>query len=176
MSNTTIFRNEEKLTKEQVTEKFKSVIENNKNFSDSIEGLAELFAKNPTDNFIVYDSNLDAEAAQGDILIYGKNTGMYKTLTQKLNNVKKATNMNLQEGESVTGDHKIIPLKGSELTIEDCTVYPEILNGKPYAAKRIVSDKPFLIYHGEHGNQGLPAGTYLSCVALDPSTLRRVLD
>jgi len=174
--STTIFRNEQKLDKEQVQEKFCTTLKNYNSFSQDISELAELFSKNPTDNFIIQGENLATEAFQGDIQILGKDTELYKQFIKKLKKKDEAKNMNLQEGESVTGDHRIVPLADSNLTITDCEIKPEILEGKRWDAKLIKSDKPFLIYHSEHGNMGLPAGEYMTCISFDPSTLHKIID
>lgn len=176
MSQTTIFRNEEKINKQEVIKQFEKTLNQSKNYSNSIEGLVKLFAKNPTDNFIVYGTPVKQEAAQGDILIFASETAQYKTLIKTVSNKKDSDSMNLQEGNSMTGDHRVVPLKGSKVTIEECSVKPTILNGRSYPAKIITADMPFLLTHSEHGNVAFPEGTYMSCVALDPSNMTRILD
>lgn len=86
--------------------------------------------------------------------------------------------MNLQDGDSLTGDHTIRTLPGTELTIEDVMFEPkdDILEGRKYNGKVITVNKPFLLTHKEHGNMAFPEGTYLSFHAIDADTLERVYD
>lgn len=182
METLTIFRNEEKLATEKVVDIFKTKLSEANLYEQSeIEQLAEDFAKNPADKFIITEA-LDVEAAQGDILIWAKGTSMYEQNFKNLRNLKKTTRMVLQEGDSITGDHRVVPLKGSKLTVKEGSFIPEFLKGKnrwgdqSYRGLTIVSDKPFLIVHREHGNIALPAGEYMVCTALDSSTLSRMMD
>ena len=88
--------------------------------------------------------------------------------------------MNLQFGEAITGDHRIVPLKGAKLTVMDCTIDLPVKNDfgrdAEYNVKIIKADGPFAVTHREHGNITCPQGTYLACVQMDPRTLSRVQD
>lgn len=182
METTTIFRNKEKMTQEQVLNLFKKSMEETEVYQPSeIEQLADAYAKNPVDKFIISE-NLSVEAAQGDILIWAEGTTMYKENFKSLKNLKRTTRMVLQEGDSMTGDHRIVTIPGTKLTIEEGEFTPKFLRGRNswgdrgYRGLSVTSDKPFLIVHREHGNIALPAGKYMICSAMDSTTLSRMMD
>lgn len=182
MKTTTIFRNEEKMTQEQVLDLFKKSMEATKVYEASeIEQLADAYAKNPVDKFIISEK-LDVEAAQGDILIWAKGTTMYNENFKNLKNLKKTNRMVLQDGDSMTGDHRIVTISGTKLTIKEGEFTPAFLKGRnswgdrTYRGLSVTSDKPFLIVHREHGNIALPAGEYMVCSAMDSTTLSRMMD
>ena len=179
---TIIFRNEQDLDNEKVLDLFKTKLQEAECYnSTEIEQLAEEYAKNPVDKFII-SKKLDVEAAQGDILIWAKGTSMYKQNIGNLKSLKKTDRMVLQEGDSMTGDHRIVPLPNSKLTIKEGQFTPAFIKGKnawgdrTYRGLVVKSDKPFLIVHREHGNIALPADEYMICTALDASTLARMMD
>ena len=182
MNTIQIFRNEEKLGTAEVVDLFKKSMENTKAYEKSeIEQLADAYAKNPVDKFIISE-NLDVEAAQGDILIWAKGTTMYEENFKELKDLKKTNRMVLQEGDSMTGDHRIVTIPGTKLTIKEGTFTPSFLKGRNvfgdrgYRGLSVTSDKPFLIVHREHGNIALPAGEYMICSAMDSTTLSRMMD
>ena len=179
---TTIFRNPEKLELNEVINVFKDTLETSEFETSDIEALAEAYAKNPVDKFIVTEE-LTNEAAQGDILIFAENTDFYKQHIKKIRNLQKTDRLVLQEGDSYTGDHRIVPLEGSNYTIKTGRYCPQFLVGKrvwggdaEYTAITFETDKPFLIVHREHGNIALPQGKYMFCTQLDPYTLDRMMD
>ena len=182
METTTIFRNEEKISTKDVLNLFRQHMEQTEIFEKSeIEQLADAYAKNPSDKFIVSES-LDVEAAQGDILIWAKGTTMYEQNFKNLRELKETRRMVLQEGDSMTGDHRIVTIPNTNITIKEGTFTPSFLQGKNswgdrgYRGLSVTSDKPFLIVHREHGNIALPAGEYMICSAMDSTTLSRMMD
>ena len=180
--NTVIHRKDETLSQEQVRNMFKDELVKREDQYDSkseIERLVDTYAKTHTDNFIVTDTNdLKYMINQGDIVIQHESTDYYKEVAPTIMDLRPAKDMNLQEGVSVTGDHRIIPLEGSKTTIEDGRFIPKdgIVGRRPYECKIVTSDKPFLIAHREHGNIALPAGKYLVYSQIDAKTQRRVYD
>ena len=153
---------------------------------NEIEEMAETYAKNMVDKFIVLDKDLEGTfCRQGDILFWQKGSENYD---REINNVtwgEDTDRMVLQEGDAMTGDHKIIPLKNSKVKITKGKFVPEILKsmtnswtgrGMEYNCLRVVSDKPFLVVHREHGNMVLPSGEYMVCTQLNPKTLQIMQD
>lgn len=182
MKTTKIFRNEEKLNTSEVVGLFKKSMEGTTIYRKSeIEQLADAYAKNPVDKFIISEK-LDVEAAQGDILIWAKGTSMYEANFKNLHDLKKTTRTVLQEGDSMTGDHRIVTIPGTKLSIKEGKFTPAFLKGRnswgdrDYRGLAVTSDKPFLIVHREHGNMALPAGEYMICSAMDSTTLSRMMD
>lgn len=181
---TTIFRNTENLGINEVIEVFKSSLAEKEEFEASdIEALAEQYAKNPVDKFIITEALTGANgAAQGDIMIIGEHTNLYKQHIATIKNLQKTDRLVLQEGDSMTGDHRLVPMEGSKYTIKTGRFTPAFLKGKSmwrepeYQAILFETDKPFLIFHREHGNVALPQGKYMFCSQLDPVTLDRMMD
>ena len=181
---TTIFRNPEKLGINEVIEVFKDSLTETGAFSTSdIEALAETYAKNPVDKFIITETLTGANgAAQGDIMILGEKTDLYKEHYATIKGLQKTDRLVLQEGDSMTGDHRLIPMEGSKYTVQTGRFTPAFLKGKSmwrdpeYQAVLFETDKPFLIFHREHGNVALPEGKYMFCSQLDPDTLNRMMD
>ena len=107
---------------------------------------------------------------------------MYKSEAKRVKNLEKTDRLVLQEGDSFTGDHRIIPLEGTNYTIQKGTFCPSFLAGKAdfrdpsLSAIMFESDKPFLVFHREHGNIALPKGKYMFCSQMDPDTLARMMD
>ena len=177
-----VFRNENEVSTQEVISRFKDELEATNLYEKSdIEMLVDLMSKNPTDRFMI-STVPDVEGAQGDILIWAKGTTMYNQNKPNLKHLKKSTSMVLQESDSITGDHRIIPLEGSNIEVKVGDFTPEFLKGKnrwgdrSYRGILAKSDKPFLIYHREHGNVSLPAGEYMFCTALDAKSLTRMMD
>ena len=182
MEATKIFRNEQKLDTVEVVDLFKKTMEETDVYEKSdIEQLADAYAKNPVDKFIVSEK-LDVEAAQGDILIWAKGTTMYNENFKNLKDLHPTTRMVLQEGDSMTGDHRVVTIENTKMVIKEGVFTPAFLKGKNSWGDRshrgllVTSDKPFLIVHREHGNIALPAGEYMVCSAMDSTTLSRMLD
>lgn len=92
--------------------------------------------------------------------------------------VKKTSRMILQKGDSVTGDHRLIPLKDSNFTLLEAKFSPSFLKNpyRTYDCLLLDIDKPFLVVHREHGNIALPAGKYMICSQMDSATLTRIID
>lgn len=182
---TVIFRNPENLEKTEVAKIFADTLKETEVFSDSdIEILAETYAKNPTDKFIIAEELTGTDdACQGDIIILPEKTNMYKENYPRVKNWTKTERLVLQEGDSLTGDHRIIPAEGSKYEIKTGKFCPKFLEGKriwgsdaEYTAVSFETDKPFLIFHREHGNQAYTAGKYMFYSQLDPETLSRMMD
>lgn len=178
---TTIFKNEEKLSTDEVLEVFRRTLENNFSFEKSeIEELSDIAAKNPVDKFIVSELP-NVEVMQGDILIWSELTDEYKENFPNVTNIQPTTRMVLQEGDSMTGDHQLIPLKGAKYTLQTGNFVPKILKDvvwgrNSYTCKLLEIDSPFVIRHREHGNITLTAGKYMICSSLDSETLDRMRD
>ena len=169
------------LTQEQIVSEFRTALVDNSDVykKSEIEELAALHAKSTTDNFIVSDKEAATRSLkQGDILIHGTQSKYYLAVKNTITKAEPTSSMNLQNGEAITGDHRIVPLKGAKLTIENAMFVPldNVTRGRKYQCKLIKSDKPFALTHQEHGNMTFPAGEYMSFVALDPRTQQRVID
>ena len=181
---TKIFRNpSQALSSVQVLEKFTTELQEFPNvFSESeIELLAEAYAKNPVDKFIITEP-LQVEAAQGDILIWAKGSNQFKNNIGTVKNLKKTNRMVLQEGDSMTGDHRIVTLEGSNYVLKEGIFHPailanaDLLHNRQYRCLIFKTDSPFLLVHREHGNYALPADEYMFCTALNPEKMTRMLD
>ena len=84
---TTIFRNPEKLEISEVIDVFKDSLQESKEFTTTeIEQLAEIYAKNPVDKFIVTEE-LKNDGAQGDIMIIAEHTDLYKSEAKRVKNL-----------------------------------------------------------------------------------------
>lgn len=180
--NTVIHRKAEGITGEQVVSMFKEELakkESQYQTLSEIEELVNTYAKTPTDNFIVTDvADLKRPICQGDIEIHNEVSDYYKETIDTVMDLRPARDMNLQEGVSVTGDHRIIAISGANMSIQDGRFVAKdgVLGRRPYECKIVETDKPFLIAHREHGNIALPAGKYLVFTQIDTKTQRRVYD
>lgn len=169
------------LTNEQIVSEFRTALTDNSDVykKSEIEELAALHAKSLTDNFVISDKDAATRSLkQGDILIHGIQSKYYLKVKDTISNRQPANSMNLQNGEAITGDHRVVPLKGAKLTIENAMFTPadNITRGHKYPCKIIKSNKPFALTHQEHGNMTFPAGEYMAFTALDPKTQQRVID
>ena len=145
-----------------------------------IEELSEIAAKNPVDKFIISEKP-DVEVMQGDILIWSDITEEYKKNFPLVTNLKETDRMVLQDGDSLTGDHELVPLKGSKFTLMKGEFRPPVIesamwSGRTYDCRILEIDKPFVIKHREHGNITLQKGKYMICSSLDSETLDRMRD
>ena len=179
-AQTIIFRNTNKESMAKILEKFKHSTKEVYKKENDIDLLAELYAKNPVDKFIVA-SFPDVEIAQGDILIWAEGTPMYRENIGRIKNLQETESRILQDHDTLTGDHKVVPLPNANLEILKGEFYPAILdnllvNKHSIRGMIIKSNKPFLITHQEHGNIALPQGTYMISSQLDPRTLTAMLD
>lgn len=179
---TVIHRKDESLSREQVMEKLNTELtkrETQYGGIDAIKALADTYAKTYTDNFIVADRDeLQYTISQGDIVIHHESSDYFKEVIESVMDRRPAKDMNLQEGVSITGDHRIIPMEGASITIEDARFVPKdnVMGRRAYECKIVTSDKPFLIAHREHGNITLLDGIYLVFSQIDAKTMRRVYD
>jgi len=182
---TITFRNEEKIETSKVIELFRQKLEDSTNFEKSeIEELADIYAKNPVDKFIISDGKMlsNTFGRQGDILFWREGSAMYQREIGNVRNLKKTDRLVLQKNDSLTGDHRLIPIKGSNYTLKSGTFTPMFLQNKNtfgranYDCLVLEIDKPFLVFHREHGNMAYPAGKYMIVSQLDPSTLNIMID
>lgn len=180
--HTVIHRKDETLSRDQVMTKLHDELTQRKDQydgDDAVMKLVQTYAKTYTDNFIVTDENdLKYMISQGDIVIHHESSNYFKAVMETIQDRRPAKDMNLQEGVSITGDHRIIPMEGAKLTIEDARFLPKdgVVGRRPYECKIVTSDKPFLIAHREHGNITLRQGVYLVYSQIDAKTQRRVFD
>lgn len=182
----------EKTTEEFINE-YKTVLESTPSFSKDVVEFSEIMAKHPADIFIVTSfpkGERCEQIRQGDVYLFRKgdetegslDNVQYAKYAPTVKNIKEPKNksMNLQFGEAITGDHKVVPLKGTKCAVMDCTIDLPVKNDfgrdAEYNVKIIKADGPFAVTHREHGNITCPQGTYLACVQMDPRTLSRVQD
>lgn len=146
-----------------------------------INELTNIMAKNPVDKFIISEQPTTL-VRQGDILIWSELTDEYKENFPKVKDLAPTTRMALQEGDSITGDHELVTLKGAKFTLKTGKFLPSILEnvvwgGRTYDCKILEIDSPFVIKHREHGNiTFLTKGKYMICSQLDSETLERMRD
>ena len=181
---TTVFKGTENDTLQDVTFQFRKTLEESytQTFTKSeIELLVEAVAKNPTDKFIVTEKE-DTVGAQGDILFWSDISNYYKQVVPTITDLEKTDRLVLQDGDSLTGDHRLIPLQGSKYTLQKGKFVPPILKGKNawgdryYDCLLLTIDKPFVVFHREHGNIAKPAGSYLICTSLNAENLDKMMD
>lgn len=180
----------EKTTEEFIKE-YSTVVKKNKEFSKDVLEFSELMAKHPADVFIVtsFEPGQKCEQIrQGDIYLFRKgeksegtlNNVMFDKYIKTVSDKKESDSMNLQLGESITGDHKVIPLKGSKVQIYECNIEVPVKSFRgdtmSYPVKLIVADGAFGVFHKEHGNITCPKGTYLACTQLDARSMTRMKD
>ena len=179
------------LTKEQFIEKYSKVVKEHGVFSKDVLEFSELMAKHPADVFIVTSfepGKACEQIRQGDIYLFRAGDAeegtldnvMYAKYAKTISEQEKSDSMNLQLGNAITGDHKVIPLKGTNVQIYDCKIELPIKsfrgNTTPYEVKLVVADGPFGVFHREHGNITCQKGTYLACTQMDSRTMTRVTD
>lgn len=177
---TTIFKNEEKVNVRGVIDTFRKKLENDykESFEKSeIENLVDIASKNPTDKFVITDCP-NVPVMQGDLLIWSNLTSEYKEATQSLFfDLKDTDSMILQDTDSMTGDHRLVLLPETDYSLKNGKFQISIGSYKaPYDCKILKTNKPFLIFHREHGNLTLPAGEYMICSSLDAKTLNKMID
>jgi hypothetical protein len=177
MEATTNFTKLTNLTKEQILPTFRQELEKSEDYKDSIDSLVEIYEKTPTDHFVVYRNPVDAIIAQGDVCLFAKGTPMYDKYIKSWESEGISDSKNLQFGASMTGDHCVVPLKGSDCKVEKGTIRVQVGSREvTYDVKRVKSNKPFLVTHKEHGNIAVPANDYLACVQMNEKNLERVMD
>lgn len=180
-NSTVIFRNEEGMSLQEVTKYFQTKLAESSFNEEEVQDLVTTFAKYPTDGFIIYSDN-GSMKNQGDIVIWGEKSNLYKQEAPKLHNLQETDRMVLQEGDSFTGDHRIIPLPNQTVKVMEGKFTPTFLEGKnswrtpEYRGLLIESDKPFLIFHREHRNIVLPSGKYMVCTQINQKNLSIMLD
>lgn len=175
------FKNTDKLTSEEVLSLYNAKVKEVKTFKNDVQELVNLYAKNPSDNFMITDTP-KTEVFQGDIMIMAKGTDMYNNYIKSFKSSGETEERNLQEGKAVTGDHTVASFKDAKLTVEkgridlDKSILPRGAWNSGYDAKLVKCDKAIMVYHKEHGNITLPAGEYLCASLLDAQRLQRVVD
>lgn len=177
----TIFKNENKVSTEEVLELFTQSLKNTNLFAKSeIEELTDIAAKNPVDKFIISEKP-DAVVMQGDLLIWSDLTKEFKQEFPRVKDLQPTTRMVLQDNDSITGDHELVTLKNAKFTLMTGKFIPTILEKvtwgrNAYDCKILEIDTPFVIKHREHGNITLTAGKYMICSSLDSETLSKMRD
>ena len=181
---TSVFKNPKKVSTQEVIETFRNrlIKDFEKSFKKSeIEELVDLAAKNPTDKFVVTDYP-DVEVMQGDILFWSNLTDEFKEIRPIIKNLTKTDKLVLQDNDSITGDHRLVILPETKYSLKTGKFVPPILKGKNswgdrlYDCKVLEIDKPFLVFHREHGNLTMPAGEYIICSSMDSQTLDKMMD
>ena len=178
---TVIFQNTDKVSTKDVLSTFTKNLEDMEVFKKSeIEELTDILAKNPVDKFIISTTPKEV-CMQGDLLIWSELTKEYKENFPKVTELKITDKMALQDGDSLTGDHRLVPLKGAHFTLQEGKFVPDILKktvwaGNSYDCKILEIDTPFVITHREHGNMTFTAGKYMICSSLDSETLDKMRD
>ncbi len=164
---------------EEVLNHFRTNLFNSNNFEeDEIEELVNAYSKSPTDTFIISPKDLeDTFGRQGDILFWAEGSEMYDSELPRITDLHSTDNLVLQEGGSVTGDHRLILLDGTNYKLQEGTFQPSFLRDKlmynfiSFRCLLFETDKPFLVYHSEHGNMAYPKGKYMICAQIEPATL-----
>ena len=177
---TTVFKNESKVGTKEVIETFRKHLENDyvESFNKSeIEQLVDIASKNPTDKFVVTDYP-NTLVMQVDLLIWSNLTEEFKEAQESLEILESDKhNMILQDTDSMTGDHRLILLPETEYSLEKGRFKAKVGKLKRFHDCKILkTNKPFLIFHREHGNLTLPTGEYLVCSSLDAETLDKMID
>ena len=182
MNNTTVFRNENKISTEEVLKIFNKTLKEDYIIEKSeIEQLTDIAAKNPVDKFFIAEKP-DCPVMQGDLLIWAEGTEEFERNYPLVTDLQETTKMALQEDDSITGDHELVPLKNSKFTLKKGKFVPPILKehlwgSNAYDCKVLEIDSPFVIKHREHGNfTFLMGGKYMICSSLDSETLTRMRD
>lgn len=181
MQNTIILKNEEKVSINDFVNLFTKTLETSDDFEKSeIEELTEIMAKNPVDKFII-STKPTVPVMQGDLLIWSDSTKEYKENYPLVENIQRTTQKVLQEDDSITGDHELVPLSTADYKVFTGEFVPPIIKSaawgnNEYKCKLLEIDSPFVIKHREHGNITLTAGKYMICSSLDSSTLSRMRD
>jgi hypothetical protein len=179
---TTIFKNENKVSTDEVLKIFNKELKESFTVKKSeIEELTDIMAKNPVDKFIITEKPTNP-VMQGDILIWSEETNEYKENFPLVKDLQATTRLVLQDDDSLTGDHELVPLKGAKFTLKTGKFVPPLLKdhfwgSNTYDCKILEIDSPFVIKHREHGNiTFLSKGKYMICSSLDSETLTRMRD
>lgn len=178
----TIFRNEEDVSTDEVLKRFTETLEKTYSVEKSeIELLTDIAAKNPVDKFII--SEMPTEAMrQGDILIWSELSDEYKENISKVRYLQETDRLVLQEGDSMTGDHELVPVSTAKYTLKTGKFVPDIISNvvwgnNAWNCKVLEIDSPFILKHGEHGNMTfLKGGKYMFCSQMDTESLTRMQD
>lgn len=183
MTNQTIVhRITDGVTGTEVINLFKQAMSSNNDVysEEDIERLSNAYAKNPTDNFVVYSSDLENLIAQGDILLNHESSKFFKDVEPSFRLQNETQSRNLQEvdGGGITGDHAISGIDNEDLKITLGTYVPSdnITKGGSMNCKIIEAKKPFVITHKEHGNIACPAGKYMARTQINANNMRIMLD
>jgi hypothetical protein len=181
MQSTVIFRNEEKVSNEEVVKLFTQTLEDSETFEKSeIEELSDIVSKSCIDKFIVY-TKPEVVSMQGDLLIWSDSTEEYKREFPRVTDLEVTSRMALQDDDSITGDHCLVPLKNAKFTLKTGKFIPSILEGHTWGSnawdcKILDTNSPFVIRHREHGNITLPSGKYMICSSMNSESLTKMRD
>jgi hypothetical protein len=94
---TTIFRNEDRVSTEEVLNLFTQTLEKTELFEKSeIEELSDIVAKNPADKFIVSEKP-NVPVMQGDLLIWSDITDEFKREFPRVKDLTSTSRMVLQD-------------------------------------------------------------------------------
>lgn len=171
----------EELSMNDFLNQFRNTLEATYNKQNEIEELTELMAKNPVDKFIITEAP-NVAMCQGDIIIWSENTDEYKENIGKVRDLKETDRMILQEGDSITGDHELVPVSNAKYTLKTGKFVPAIIENvvwrnNAWDCKILEIDSPFVLKHREHGNMTfLTPGKYMFCSQLESKTLEKVKD
>lgn len=171
----------EELSMNDFLNRFRETLETTYKKQNEIEELTNLMAKNPVDRFIISEAPTEF-MRQGDILIWFEQTDEYKENIGKIVNLKETDRLILQEGDSITGDHELVPISTAKYTLKTGQFVPDILKdvvrgGNKWDCKVLEIDSPFVLKHREHGNMTfLTPGKYIFCSQLETKTLERMKD
>ena len=96
----------------------------------------------------------------------------------RLGEPAKDTVLQEQDGGGITGDHRIVGINGTELSIINATYVPldNVTEGRSMNCKIIDAKAPFVLTHQEHGNIAFPAGKYLARTQINAKDLTIMLD
>lgn len=180
----TVFENRDNVSTDEVLNEFVQTLERTYAVEKSeIEMLTDIFAKNPVDKFIISEMPTE-EMYQGDIIIWSELTPQYKENIRNVKDLKETNRMILQDGDSVTGDHEVVPVSTANYTMTTGKFPLKILAWKIPFRKEIFwdckildTDSPFILKHREHGNiTFLTPGKYMFCSQMKHDTLQKVMD
>ena len=123
----TVFRKEEPVKTSEVLQVFKQSLEERHAVPKSeIEELCDIVSKNPTDKFIISEKP-DAVVMQGDILIWSDICDEFKESFSRIQQGDISSTLVLQKTDSLTGDHRLIPVPSAHYTLKDGKFIPSFI-------------------------------------------------
>lgn len=183
MPITVVRKEETQQSGKSALEHFTAIVSKEEELKSKMKVLALLFAKKPTDNFTVAVPPYDKEdfINQGDIIIFPEGTEMYDMYIKTFKAEGKATNMNMQKGMAMTGNHELCPYPDSEWSITDGTIIIDNVSNSgtrkiKWDAKLCTCSEPFTLYHDQHGNITAYVPKFLACIQIDAKTYKEVRD